>query len=75
MNKQIIWKDSSQSANDSQTLSQEGNSNENDIEIQSHSSHSGCHQENKQLECGWCIHCVGTNIITLNWQRPLWDKE
>jgi hypothetical protein len=26
-------------------------------------------EENLKLECGWCVHCRGANIITLNWLR------
>jgi hypothetical protein len=25
---------------------------------------------NLKLECGWCVHCRGVNIVILNCQRP-----
>jgi hypothetical protein len=30
---------------------------------------------NLKLECGWCAHCRGANIVILNWQKPLWKKS
>jgi hypothetical protein len=30
---------------------------------------------NLKLECGSCVHCRGANIVTLNWQRPLWEGD
>jgi hypothetical protein len=32
-------------------------------------------EENQSLECGWCDHCIGMNIVTLSWQRPLWEGD
>jgi hypothetical protein len=32
-------------------------------------------EENLKLECGWCAHCRGVNIVILNWQRPLWEGD
>jgi hypothetical protein len=32
-------------------------------------------ERNLKLECAWCAHCRGVNIINLNWQRPLWEGD
>jgi hypothetical protein len=32
-------------------------------------------ERNQKLECGWCAHSIGTNIVILNGQRPLWEGE
>jgi hypothetical protein len=30
---------------------------------------------NIKLECCWCAHCRGVNIVIFNWQRTLWEGD
>jgi hypothetical protein len=30
---------------------------------------------NQKLECVLCAYCTGMNIVTLNWQRSLWEGD
>jgi hypothetical protein len=30
-------------------------------------------QGNLKLECGRCVHCIGVNIVVLNWQKTQWE--
>jgi hypothetical protein len=30
---------------------------------------------NQKPEGVWCAHCIETNIVILNWQRPLWEGD
>jgi hypothetical protein len=47
----------------------------------SHTLRGGCtggnreREGNPKLECDWCAHYRGANIVILNWQRPLWEGD
>jgi hypothetical protein len=30
---------------------------------------------NPKLKSVWCAHCRGPNIVTLNWDRALWEGD
>jgi hypothetical protein len=39
--------------------------------------HTGGIREAKdqKLECGWCAHCIGMNMVMLIWLKPLREGD